>query len=403
MAARKLKFKPKPSVSNLRRAKDIDEAGYLSSESVLGLVKEEVLKNHDEASEGGKLNVPSELTCVASDSSDNTTLGVVNATVIASNLLKDSLAVDSTILDSNLTSSHLVNITIEKCVTEKSITEDIVNTNSKSSVNTATVVDKNVCTNSTFPVIVDSNDKTKIISNKPGPNVGKGLSRLGRSRYKPILSNPELRKKSDAGGSSEVSLESKVETIEEEEPKDKGEVTTNSTNSDHTEELLENISICSSSTVHHLNNLRTESVIKSVQLELSKTQSIATEITESFSLLESAEEDLPQLSSLNSESGSTDVHAEHACGVDNSDITAETIRSSFKQLNASNKVPVSPVRTSSKVLVPKPSPRISEISPRRISFQGSDSEEEVKKKKSYRKKENSKISNEAKETNSQTK
>lgn len=412
MAARKLKFKPKPSVnvSNLRRAKDTDEAGNLSKESVLGSV--EVLKNHhelSELSESGRLNVQSELTCIASDSreitSDNPTLGVVNPTIITSKLLKDNLAVvDSVSLDSNSISSHLISDTSEKCVTEKSVAADIVNTNFESSVNAANVVGKDVCINSTLSLVVDSNEKAQTIPNKPGPSVGKGLSRLGRSRYKPILSNPDLRKKSDTGTSSEVSLESKVETIEEER-KDNGDVTASSTNSDHTEQVLENSSNCTSSTVHQFNNQRTESVIKSVQSELSKTQSIATEITESFSLLESPEEELPHISSLNSErnkSGSLSINNDRS-DVDSSDKIAETVRLGLKQLNASNKVPVSPVRTTSKVLVPKPSPRISEISPRRISFQGSDSEEEVKKKKTYRKKENSKISNEAKETNSQTK
>lgn len=412
MAARKLKFKPKPSVnvSNLRRAKDTDEAGNLSKESILGSV--EVLKNHhelSELSESGRLNVQSELTCIASDSreitSDNPTLGVVNPTIIKSKLLKDSLPVDSVSLDSNSISSHLISDTSEKCVTERVVAADIVNTNLESSVNAANVVDKDVCINSTLPLVVDSSEKAQTIPNKAGPSVGKGLSRLGRSRYKPILSNPDLRKKSDAGTSSEVSLESKVETVEEEEQKDNGDVTTSSTNSDHTEQFLENSSNCTSSTVHQFNNQRTESVIKSVQSELSKTQSIATEITESFSLLESPEEELPHISSLNSERNKTDSLSinNDRSDVDSSDKIAETVRLGLKQLNASNKVPVSPVRTTSKVLVPKPSPRISEISPRRISFQGSDSEEEVKKKKTYRKKENSKISNEAKETNSQTK
>lgn len=409
MAARKLKFKPKPSVnvSNLRRAKDTDEAGNLSKESILGSV--EVLKNHhelSELSESGRLNVQSELKCIASDSraitSDNPTLGVVNPTIIQSKLLKDSLAVvDSVSLDSNSISSHQIS---EKCVTEKSVAADIVHTNLESSVNAANVVDKDVCINSTLPLVVDSNEKAQTIPNKPGPSVGKGLSRLGRSRYKPILSNPDLRKKSDTGTSSEVSLESKVETVEE-EPKDNGDVTASLTNSDHTEQVLENSSNCTSSTVHQVNNQRTESVIKSVQSELSKTQSIATEITESFSLLESPEEELPHISSLNSErnnSGSLSINNDRS-DVDSSDKIAETVRLGLKQFNASNKIPVSPVRTTSKVLVPKPSPRISEISQRRISFQGSDSEEEVKKKKTYRKKENSKISNEAKETNSQTK
>lgn len=416
MAARKLKFKPKPSinVSNLRRAKDIDDAGNLSKESVLGSVTEEVLKNQhelSELSESGKLNVKSEL-CIASDSSGNPTLVDVNPTIIKSKILKDSLAVDSVSLDSNSISSHQISYTSENFVTEKSVTSDILNINLESSVNAANVVDKDVCINSTLPLIVDSSETTETVSNKPGPSVGKGLSRLGRSRYKPILSNPDLRKKSDAGTSSEVSLESKVETVEE-EPKDKVDVTANSTNSDHTEQNLENSNICTSSSVHQLNNQRTESVIKSVQSELSKGQSIATEITESFSLLESSEEDLPHISSLNSESNKSgslflnnDLEAE--CTLSRSDVDgsvniAETVRLGLKQLNASNNVPLSPVRTTSKVLVPKPSPRISEISPRRISFQGSDSEEEVKKKKTYRKKENSKISNEAKETNSQTK
>lgn len=411
MAARKLKFKPKPSVnvSNLRRAKDTDEAGNLSKESILGSV--EVLKNHhelSELSESGRLNVQSELTCIASASreitSDNLTLGVVNPTIIKSKLLKDSLAVDSVSLDSNSISSHLISDTSEKCVIENSVAADIENTNLERSVNAANAVDKDVCINSTLPLVVDSSEKAQTIPNKPGPSIGKGLSRLGRSRYKPILSNPDLRKKSDAGTSSEVSLESKVETVEE-EPKDNGDVTASSTNSDHTEQFLENSSNCTSSTVHQFNNQRTESVIKSVQSELSKTQSIATEITESFSLLESPEEELLHISSLNSErnkSGSLSINNDQS-DVDSSDKIAETVRLGLKQLNASNKVPVSPVRTTSKVLVPKPSPRISEISPRRISFQGSDSEEEVKKKKTYRKKENSKISNEAKETNSQTK
>lgn len=418
MAARKLKFKPKPSinVSNLRRAKDIDDVGNLSKESVLGSATEEVLKNQHELlelSEIGKLNVKSEVSSIASDSSDNPTLVVVNPTIIKSKILKDSLAVDSVSLDSNSISSHQISYTSENFVTEKSVTADIVNTNLESSVNAANVVDKDICINSTqLPLIVDSSETTETVSNKPVPSVGKGLSRLGRSRYKPILSNPDLRKKSDAGTSSEVSLESKVETVEE-EPKDNVDVTANSTNSDHTEQNLENSNICTSSSVHQLNNQRTESVIKSVQSELSKRQSIATEITESFSLLESSEEDLPHISSLNSErnkSGSqflnNDLEAEYTFSrsdVDSSVNIAETVRLGLKQLNASNNVPLSPVRTTSKVLVPKPSPRISEISPRRISFQGSDSEEEVKKKKTYRKKENSKISNEAKETNSQTK
>lgn len=408
MAARKLKFKPKPSinVSNLRRAKDTDEAGNLSKESVLGSVED--LKNHhelSELSESGRLNVQSESTCIASNSrettSDNPAVGVVNPTIITSKLLKDSLAVSS---DSNSISSHVISDTSEKCVTEKSVTADIVNTSLESSVNAANIIDKGVSINSTLPLVVDSSEKAQTIPNKPGPSVGKGLSRLGRSRYKPILSNPDLRKKSDAGTSSEVSLESKVETVEE-EPKGNGDVTASSTNSDHTEQVLENSSNCTSSTVHQFNNQRTESVIKSVQSELSKTQSIATEITESFSLLESPEEELPHISSLNSErnkSGSLSINNDRS-DVDSSDKIAETVRLGLKQLNASNKVAVSPVRTTSKVLVPKPSPRISEISPRRISFQGSDSEEEVKKKKTYRKKENSKISNEAKETNSQTK
>lgn len=424
MAARKLKFKPKPSVnvSNLRRvARDIDEGGNLSKESVLGLEKEEVLKNQQQVSElleSEKLNVKSELTCTASDSSDNPTLGVVNPTIIKSKLIEDSLAVNSISFDRNVISSHQNNNTSEKCVIEESVGSDIVGTNLENSVNAATVVDKNVSINDrpTLPLVVDSNEKTQTTSNKPAPSVGKGLSRLGRSRYKPILSNPDLRKKSDAGKSSEVSQELKVETVETElKGRPTSDVTTNLTNSEDREELL--VNSCrptpTGSTVHQLNNQRTESVIKSVQSELSKTQSIAKEISDSFSLLETSEDDLPHISSLVSERNendsltlNNDLDAEYTSrlsDVDSSDNTAETVSSGLRQLNASHKVPVSPVRTSSKVLVPKPSPRISEISPRRISFQGSDSEEEVKKKKSYRKKENSKVSNEAKETNSQTK
>lgn len=409
MATRKLKFKPKPSVNvlNIRRAKDTDEAANL-------LKEKEVHENQhvvSEQPECEKSNTESEVTCVVSDSSDKSTLSVVNSTkpIIESELSENSSAVDTVNLDGNLISTHQSENTSEHVqVIEESVgpASKSVGSHLECSLSQLPVIENNDCVSSIISQVDDSIEKLKTIPNKPGPSVGKGLSRFGRSRYKPILSNPDLRKKGDTGISSEVS-QSIVETTEK-EPRDNREATASLTNKEYTEEQEEDIT---TSTIHDLNNQRTESVIKSVQSELSKTQSIVTEIAESFTLLESNEEEIPSLSSSNNaryESGSLtkDQDAENTASlsdIDSSGNSGEAESSRVKPVSSSNKVPVSPVRTTSKILVPKPSPRISEISPRRISFQGSDSEEEVKKRKSYRKKENSKLSNEAKEKNAQTK
>lgn len=207
-------------------------------------------------------------------------------------------------------------------------------------------------------------------------NTLKSAPKFGRSRCKPVLSNLAKRKKISPEENESMSINKLTPSV------------------------------------------RTESVIKSVEAEISKANSPVVEMKDSVTSLETQEEDSfkhsistkpnkdkpldfnkvdSDIISKDSEIATSIKDDKHGSNdqriqtviVDKPTLNLNPTKSSSEnslenrdKTTLSSRVPMSPVRSTAK-LVPKPSPRLSDVSTRRLSFQGSDSEEELKRKKPY--------------------
>uniref|UniRef100_A0A1B6KX87 Myb-like domain-containing protein n=1 Tax=Graphocephala atropunctata TaxID=36148 RepID=A0A1B6KX87_9HEMI len=488
MAARKLKFKPKPIIGggSVRKAKEKDDIPEITSTEATICEKQDLSdKNYGNtfATEKEHSENNSEVKVVkkfktehgpCASQTEHENSNVCSEFNMSHN--HDSSIQNS---ESRSTPSHHLpsNITEKQHSSALTIfeTEQSTLSNGHASepkrAEAADIIEPLVVVNNSLPT-KDSGTSDK--SSKPDSL--KGLPRFGRSRCKPVLTNPGLRKKNDVKVPTEnvpvtiihdpiptlnISATSSNEKVsgEIDLATTKNEVNSPIENHPATPEndvnlpsdpatAKSNVDLPSESEPRPcensaLPNIRTESVIKNLKTKLTQTGTLVTEIIDSFTFIESDEPFVVDSNEDNNIVPSPPkqlkderkiVHEENESGRESSyrvlrnasnktgiGILKKQILSAQTELsnsensvivinlskaagasespskkpdkgavmkvevlntnNVSHKVPLSPLKPIAKVLVPKPSPRISDIGPRRISFQGSDSEDESKRKK----------------------
>ncbi|XP_054278267.1 uncharacterized protein LOC128996812 [Macrosteles quadrilineatus] len=404
MAARKLKFKPKPVVGGaLRRPREKDDVPELSQQptiqeptnaNVTGTSNLESNNPPENASDEGnvakrnKLEHCENILTVTDVGSEKSGLPDSNTSTAESNVVKNYVN------ETSQESASAVNSDI--CTALNLPIEQTARVNIGKQGSSESVINLSVCSRPSKLVDPSKNSASNEPSSEAGfltPNfveecdadsksvnkkVTKGAPRFGRSKFKPVLNNGSRKK-------NELNLDPDTD---------------------------KNVK----SNVYPVAIIRT-SVIKSVESE-TKNVNIVSEITASFASLESDESESSENQSqtkekefcpntfrfcgpsvaksktttrepfINSDQeqqpSSSDLlsrpdqpnqnQVDQTLNKSNSDETNRT-----DQVSSPTKVPISPLKLSSKVLVPKPSPNLLDPGVRRISFQGSDSEDDTKK------------------------
>lgn len=408
MASRRLKFKPKPLVNSLvrrtREKEDLSEStttlsGPTSQEDERSLKPADVSSKSSTCQETKSEHTTKEFAAAAlllnlSSSSGNSfkSINLKNNTTICNEVAADKANItfestsDSDPKHNSVDSRETISKDVKSrasVLVQHTNALDIIQT----SVDCKTKKISDTFLDETLVPIIDStnnsNPNHSSVESKVDPTSDKSLNtasevlegkssqtsdksntlkiapKFGRSRCKPVLSNLAKRKKLSTEENDCVNT--------------------------------------------NITSVRTESVIKSVEVEISKVNSTILEIKESFTEIEEEEEvkhvkaDIEINTEINKISASTKdiqpVNTElrtKTVIVDKPIVNPKSVLKDTPENGCEYKdkptvpsrVPVSPVRSTAK-LVPKPSPRLSDVNARRLSFQGSDSEEERKHKKPY--------------------
>ncbi|XP_046661192.1 uncharacterized protein LOC124354627 isoform X1 [Homalodisca vitripennis] len=457
MATRKLKFKPKPVIGggSVRKTKEKDDVPELAAKASIISDKEDLSdKNIENSSITENIHIESnseEKVLKKLKTDDGSCVSRLEDVQHESNTSQhqDSQSgapTSSQCIPNNITFEQQRLVPTDLIVESDQVTtvSSDCNDSHKTKPPQAAEVETVIVINDSLPA-KDTGNCTK--SSKP--DSVKGLPRFGRSRCKPILTNPGLRKKNDVKTSTEnvsVSLNNGfIKSMDGNPIVSKNEQSSSGNVSVIAEDNVDvsgvnSLKPCESVSV--IPQVRTESVIKNLRTELTKNGSVVNEIKDNISSIESnvvvdvkeSNKIVPPQISLSKDCETVSVESESGCKssfhilpnisskggnsvVKKQIVSAQTELNSISENsvivinlsntalssdcslnkseqesemkvdlpntnNISHKLPLSPLKPISKVLVPKPSPRISDIAQRRISFQGSDSEDESKRKPS---------------------